>query len=736
MALPSLGSTGPELFRFGTLIKTLTYLSLLLIFVSCGVGGEPREGGVFVFVCRADNDLYRVVKAAGAETYRYDSPEAAIEAAPVRAGMLMLAEGYPERTTPVSPAVLKSMESRNIRLYVEFPAALPDLAFGQPVRSRFERLVVTSEFASPLRPLQILTVNSLYWLPAVTSTPHIVAARVAGVDSAVFGLPKETVPILFESSSGSILISTTKLSHFVTGRYAPQEGWKLLWHAVMKWLVPGRKVPEINWTATVRPTYTCDEPLPPNVEEQALQRGVEWFVRSELLIAHEPAMGKDGMISRLDSLQTPDTGVADGTHGIMEAPLSIIQLDGNQTVSMARRGDCTCESAMALAFGGNIFGDAMKTRIARNLLDFWYITSDAFKRERGDPKHGAYGLSAWGVGDPAWYVANYGDDNARLLLATMAASALMQEERWDEKMMMCLLGNLRTTGQLGFRGDRIDIPELSAQGWKPFFERRIVSIAPHFEAYLWACYLWAYQQTGFQLFYQRAEQGLRMTMQTYTDGWRWANGLAQEKARILLPLAWLVRVKDTDEHRQWLNKAVHGLLALQQPCGTIQEELGLPGKGMFPPPESNEAYGINEASLVQKNGDPISDLLYTTNFAFLGLHEAAAAISDPRSRAAEDKLAQFLCRIQIRSEAHPTLDGGWFRAFDVKRWEAWGSNADAGWGAWAIESGWTQGWITAVLALRQMNTSLWELSTRSRVARYFEPLRKVMLPDKYIRSFN
>jgi hypothetical protein len=420
----------------------------------------------------------------------------------------------------------------------------------------------------------------------------------------------------------------------------------------------------------------------------------------------------------------------------MEAPLSIIHLDGNQTVSTVRRGDCTCESAMALAYGGTIFNDAAKTSIARNLLDFWYFTSDAFKRERGNPNHGAYGLSAWGVGDPAWYRANYGDDNARLLLATIAASALMHEDRWDEMVMKCLLGNLRTSGRAGFRGDRIDIPELSAQGWKSFFERDTVNIAPHFEAYLWACYLYAYQQTGFPLFFRQAEKGLRTTMEAYTDGWRWSTGLSVEKARILLPLAWLVRVNDTAEYRQWLKRAVDGVLALQQSCGGIREELGLPGKGMFPPPESNEAYGDNEAALVQKNGDPISDQLYTTNFAFLGLHEAAAASGDLRCRAAADKLAQYLCRIQVRSEAHPMLDGGWFRAFDMKHWEAWGSNADAGWGAWAIESGWTQGWITAVLAMRHMNTSLWDLCRKTNVGRYFELHRKVMLPDKELHSVN
>ena len=123
-------------------------------------------------------------------------------------------------------------------------------------------------------------------------------------------------------------------------------------------------------------------------------------------------------------------------------------------------------------------------------------------------------------------------------------------------------------------------------------------------------------------------------------------------------------------------------------------------------------------------------MLYTVSFAFLGLHEAAAATNDPYYKDAEDKLAKFLCRIQIKSEQHPELDGGWFRAFDYKRWEYWASNADAGWGAWCIESGWSQSWITAVLDLRQLNKSLWDLTKNIRLDNEFNTLQKQMIPTK------
>jgi hypothetical protein len=253
---------------------------------------------------------------------------------------------------------------------------------------------------------------------------------------------------------------------------------------------------------------------------------------------------------------------------------------------------------------------------------------------------------------------------------------------------------------------------------------------------MWTCYLWAYGQTGFGLFLERAKKAIEMTMEAYPGKWEWTNGIQQERAKMLLPLAWLVRIEDTPGHRRWLRAMANDLLARQDKCGAIPEEIGEAGKGGFPPPASNEAYGTSETPLIQSNSDKASDLLYTLDFAFIGLHEAAAATGEEFYSNAEDRLAEFLCRIQIRSEKHPELDGGWFRAFDFNRWEYWASNGDAGWGAWSIETGWSQSWITAVLSLRQLKTSLWEITHDSKVEEHFNNLRKEMLPDKILNKLN
>jgi hypothetical protein len=707
----------------------------LLLLLTAAVPAQTAPQSRWVLSCAPDSELLQILSASGLSCQRCATPAEALEAAAPGDALLVLAEGYPANTVKLAPEFFVSAARKKLRLYLEFPGFLPGLTVGQPRTAGWERGVVASDFLGPALPrLRILSPQNCIFLPINAPASHLVLGRVAGYDEALFGLPKETFPLLFElpagETHGPVLVASTRLSQMGTARFGPVPAWRSVWRAVLGWLAPGTTV-ELNWTPTVRPAWTRDQALPPDVERLALERGVDWFVKSRLLvhptrtnIVARAAAG--GGIAPAPPLDAP---AGDGSLGILEGYFSRTQPDGSQLQSVSIRGDCNAESAMALAFGDKVASRRGYADTARRLLDFYYFNSSARTGPRGDPNHGAYGLIAWGTGTPAWLVANYGDDNARLLLASLATAALLQEDHWDEAMLRCLLANLRTTGPLGFRGDRIDIPELGRNGWEPYFRRRITSFAPHYESYLWACNLWAFHKTGFEPFGERAKTAIRKTMAAYPDRWRWTNGLQQERARMLLCLAWLTRLEDTPEHRAWLRRVAQDLLARQDASGAIREEIGALGLGQMQPPQSNEAYGSGESPLLQKNGDPVCDLLYTCNFALLGLHEAAAATGDSFYAQAEERLARFLCRIQVRSERHPELDGGWFRAFDFRLWDYWASNADAGWGVWSIESGWTQGWITSVLALRRMQTSLWELTAGSRINRHFAKLRPQMIPD-------
>ena len=60
------------------------------------------------------------------------------------------------------------------------------------------------------------------------------------------------------------------------------------------------------------------------------------------------------------------------------------------------------------------------------------------------------------------------------------------------------------------------------------------------------------------------------------------------------------------------------------------------------------------------------------------------------------------------AQAQKNIDGAWLRAFDVSKWEYWASATDYGYGPWETESGWTIGWVSATLGMRQLGTSFWD----------------------------
>ncbi len=669
------------------------------------------------FCCRTDNDLYSAFPSETRECLRFDTADEGFNSVRASGGLLVLADGYPESTTEVDDKLVKRAAEKDVRIYVEYPRRLPALKPGKPRRAEWERGVIASDaFGPSLQRLRILDLHGCHFLPMEADHPLMVMGRVAGLDTAVFGIPDEALPVLFKHPELDVLVAATKLSQFITARYGPAAAWRAVWNMILGWLTRGNQTPSLDWVPTVRPSFDREESLPDDVELRALQRGLVWFQNSGLLVGSpgkDRAGGEEG-------------GIGEGANGLMEGFGSLINHDGSQPIRGTLRSDCIGEGAGALSFGRSIRRNHFGPRVAENLVDYVFFHSVFAQGPRADPESPSYGLLSWTSSPPSDSVY-YGDDNARCLLGVIASIAQLGSDRWNKPLLRSLLANLRTTGRNGFRGWRLEDPELQKKGWRHFHNRDNVLYAPHYEAYLWACFLWTHRQTGYRPFLSKPRKAIRMTMKAYPDEWRWTNGIAQERARMLLPLAWLVRAEDTPRHRRWLRRMGEEVVALQDACGALREELGGPGMGSYGPPNSNEDYGRHEATLLHENGDPICDMLYTSNFAFLGLHEAAAATGEELFIRAEDGLAEFLCRIQIRSQRHPELDGAWYRGFDFKRWDYWGSNADAGWGVWSIESGWTQGWIVSVLGLRQMKTSLWDLSAGIEIKGHLKELVGTML---------
>src|SRR3990170_8583210 len=157
-------------------------IPVISAFAAAGPAGQTpddanRPPGRLVFCGAADNDLVRVAAECGILAERFDAPEQAVQAAPDGSGLLILADGYPQKTTEVSPAVFDDAAKKGLRVYVEYPASLPGLEIGKRGRT---------------------------------------------------------------------------------------------------WLQPGRRVPRLEWTRTVRPSYSATEPMPPEAELRALSRAADW----------------------------------------------------------------------------------------------------------------------------------------------------------------------------------------------------------------------------------------------------------------------------------------------------------------------------------------------------------------------------------------------------------------------------------------------------------------------------
>lgn len=690
----------------------MRWIFFAAILLAWTAGAEP-----FTAACKSDNDLINILHSNGVIVRACNSARLAMDEADADGAVLLLADEYPAHRVRITPEDWREAKTRNLTVYVEFPESVPGVELGAEKTVEWERAVVTSDFfGTKLARNRILSISGSHYFSCGGGEPLMVMARVAGFDDAVYGVPKSAAPILVDFPDRKLIVATTKLSGFVTGRYGPMAEWGQVWRTILRRLQPKAEIPELRWTPSVAPALQREEKPPKDFERAAFDRAAQWFLHGRLLVSRsrldelEAAVRKDASVAT-PAIEPP----ADGSLGILEGYASAIRYDGNQLQRSPVRADCQAESAMVIALDAKLNHSDRSAAVAKNLLNFLYNTSGIHGGVRANPQHPAFGLIAWGIIAPAWERATYGDDDARVILGTILATASLDTSDYDEHLLRALVANLRTTGTQGFRGDRIDMPDIEAKGWKAYHDAATLNYSPHFESYLWACNLWAYRQTGDREFLDRTKVAIAKTMAANAKRqWRWNDSI--ERARMILCLAWLIRIEDTPEHRGWLTSVAHDLLEYQDPCGAIPDRLSGEGGGHYRIPGSNEAYGTGETPLIQKNGDPVSDQLYTTGFALFGLHEAVAATGDEKLRDAEDHLADYLCRIQVRSTKVPYLDGTWFRAFDFKKWDYWSSSADIGWGAWSAEAGWAQAWTAATLALREERTSFWEVTAKSRIA--------------------
>ncbi len=234
--------------RLGTLrsaLQTMTMLprwyGIFVVLLPALAAAGPASD--FIFSCSPENDVFRALKASGLNPARHASPEAAVSAARPGSLVLLMAEEYPQKPLALSSNLFAEGKAKHLRLYVEFPDQVPGLSFAPARSTPWERFIVSSEHLGPELPKgRLLTAHDCKVRPVTVADPLVVVGRVAGYNDAVYGIPTNAQPVLFEFDDGRVLVATTKLSSFLTGRFAPRQEWDALWKFILRRLGAGSRV--------------------------------------------------------------------------------------------------------------------------------------------------------------------------------------------------------------------------------------------------------------------------------------------------------------------------------------------------------------------------------------------------------------------------------------------------------------------------------------------------------------
>ena len=454
-------------------------------------------------------------------------------------------------------------------------------------------------------------------------------------------------------------------------------------------------------------------------------------------------------------------------------------MNGSQMMLAGDRSDCQAEAAMGAAIRYRLTSEARYKTIGIGLMDYLFNTSGASI----DNSSGSYGhvKGYASFGPPCSYIGGqgectleqgalprtprpisaecyYSDDNARVNMGGLAAAVLLDHDGYDPELAKGALALLRTTGPDGYRPATIRGTELpKIDSWKHYFARnnKDAQENPHYIAQMWALFMLWHRISGVELFKTQALKGIGDYMSTVYCGcrnkplcdceWKVTESITEEQVRVLLPLAWRVRIANSTVNRDQLRGVWHDLKAAWVEKGAwgvgtcvfpLQNGTNLTDRGAMlgPPPGTNANYGNGEMSVCQQSGDPGSDLLYESNYLLLNLQEAYAATGEVDYQLHADKLANYIARVQAKSTILPQYNGTFFRGFDYSRWEFFGASGDWGWPSMGIETGWTSTWIAAGLGIPEIagatsDGSYWSLVTRRSLAEVTQQYCNIMFEE-------
>ncbi|PYI51585.1 hypothetical protein [Paenibacillus flagellatus] len=396
--------------------------------------------------------------------------------------------------------------------------------------------------------------------------------------------------------------------------------------------------------------------------DRAVRDNASWFLRS-------------GMLPEADG----SAGVYENIHSVTAA------------VSADRRPDCHAHAALFFHLYGRYTGSEEWESRSRRLLA--YLFDNGFQdTEESSPTRGFFKWYDFPGRKPEQI---FTDDNAWVCFVLLYLYRKTGLEQYRERGLMTAEALLETQNAQGLRPNVLFGSRLREAGRGSAFELE-ASLNPHFESIAHAAFIQAYLVTGRNEYVDAALKGT-LHLLRHEDELRFMYSRTSGLTRLLLPLGYLSKRDATGEVARGMERIASYLMTWRDASGAIQEADN-------PDPER---FGKEDAGVYIHNGEGIADQLYTNNFLLMNSWEAYKATGSEELGELYRGLSAYMSRIRIRS-AEPRFNGGWMRAYDLRRGEYYGNNGDTGWGPYCMESGWTNAIASAGLLLGLMNESIFE----------------------------
>jgi hypothetical protein len=396
--------------------------------------------------------------------------------------------------------------------------------------------------------------------------------------------------------------------------------------------------------------------------KQALQHNVNWFIKSGIMM---PADGSWGVAERLAT--TENNSAIDKMYSSFPA---WTECDGYSIIEQ-RRADCNFEVALQFLLAAEALEQPEYKKIAENILDFLYFRSGLLNRFNGTRPIGAWNWSHIKWEPNIWFDDNGWNGVIQLIIARKYPEfdKKYQMTHWACQVAESMLEAFQRT----FKTPHPDDPAIWSDPKREWLGHLNL---PHWGALSCMLFAIAYSETGDETF-------AAATKQYFDYVWEERdNFIVSEDAYALIGATFASTfIKDSlylDTATFFADKIIS---KMDDETGNI-------------PAEHREA----------PIGPHLADMIYTVNWALLGMQMQADDCQDSKYQDAYNKLLTLTLNIQDKVD-QKQFHGCWRGMYDMNA-NNWGGGDCYEGGAGSIYSGWTNAPISWVLAYELLNSSL------------------------------